>query len=245
MKKVLFILFAVMATSAIAQAQDLITTKDGKDIFTKVLEITPDEVKYKLYDEPGGVTYIVKKSDILLIRYESGRNEVFTEESIWDEYYYTREPVQNLRPNMKYRELLTLYDHRDYTRSFTDRYSPAWTGVASAFIPGLGQCINGEWGRGLATFFGNVALMSFAQSNCYEDASEVTQGFAVACYAAAVGLNIWSVVDAVRIARVKNMYEQDLRQTYSMDIDLYPSVNFVKVGNSFRPIAGFSFALNF
>lgn len=245
MKKALFILFAVMATSAMAQAQDLVTTKDGGDIFAKVLEITPNEVKYKLYDEPDGVTYIIQKTDILLIRYESGRNEVFNQESIWDNYYYNREPVQNLRPNMKYRELHTLYDHRDYTRSFTDRYSPAWTGVASALIPGLGQCINGEWGRGLATFFGNVALMSFAQSNCYEDASEVTQGFAVACYAAAVGLNIWSVVDAVRIARVKNMYEQDLRQTYSMNIDLYPSVNFVKVGNSFRPIAGFSFALNF
>lgn len=62
MKKALFILFAVMATSAMAQAQDLVTTKDGEDIFAKVLEITPNEVKYKLYDEPDGVTYIIQKN---------------------------------------------------------------------------------------------------------------------------------------------------------------------------------------
>lgn len=251
MKRLIYVLLSVSASMGVANAQDLITKKNGEDVKAKVLEVTPNEVKYKLYDEPNGVTYTAKKSELLMIRYESGRNEVFNQQTMSNLYYTDREPVENLRPNMKYKELKTIYNYKDFTPTLADRYSPGWTGVASAFIPGLGECINGEWGRGLGKFFGNVALMTTA--NIYVQKSYVDLyptwktdiAVAVVCYAAALGLDIWSIVDAVRIAKVKNMYEQDLKKLYAIDVDLYPSVNYIQTGNSIQPTAGFTLAMKF
>ena len=59
----------------LANAQDFVIMKNGDEIKAKVLEITMDEVKYRLYDEPDGVIYTVWKSDIIMIHYESGRSE--------------------------------------------------------------------------------------------------------------------------------------------------------------------------
>ena len=159
MRKLFYVFVSIVISMGAANAQDFITKKNGEDIKAKVLEVTPNEVKYKLYDEPNGVTYTSKKSELLMIRYESGRNEVFNQQSSSSLYYTDREPVENLRPNMKYKELKGLYNYKEYESTFADRYSPGWTGVASAFIPGLGECINGEWGRGLGKFFGNVGIV--------------------------------------------------------------------------------------
>lgn len=62
-------------------AQDIITKKDGTDIKAIVLEVSSNEVKYKLFDEPDGVTYVDKKYDIVMITYESGRREIFATNS--------------------------------------------------------------------------------------------------------------------------------------------------------------------
>ena len=131
---------------------------------------------------------------------------------------------------MKYKQLKHLYYHKDYISASDDRYSPAWTGVASFFITGLGECINGEWERGLGKVGANVGLYLLAKASAY---TFVYRGeeplFALATYAALggmVAIDIWSIVDAVKIAKVKNMYEHDLRSKYSLDMNLYPSVNY-------------------
>lgn len=251
MRKLFYVFVFIVISMGAANAQDLITKKNGEDIKAKVLEVTPNEVKYKLYDEPNGVTYTSKKSELLMIRYESGRNEVFNQQSSSSLYYTDREPFENLRPNMKYKELKGLYNYKEYEATFADRYSPGWTGVASAFIPGLGECINGEWGRGLGKFFGNVALMTtanvFVQKSYVDPYSAWQTGIVVGvvCYAAALGLDIWSIVDAVRIAKVKNMYEQDLRKTYAIDVDLYPSVDYIHLASGVQPTTGFTFVVRF
>jgi hypothetical protein len=41
------------------------------------------------------------------------------------------------------------------------------------------------------------------------------------------------------------MYEQDLKKLYALDVDLYPSVNFVQMGNTVQPTAGFTLAMKF
>lgn len=248
MKKLITICFALLCYNAFAQ--DLITKKDGTDVEAKVLEVTTNEVKYKLFNEPDGVTYTAKKSELLMIRYESGRKDIFSN-SVSDLYSSNRTPVEGITPNMKYKQLKALYNYKEYTPTLADKHSPAWSGVASFFIPGLGECINNEWGRGLGKFFGNVALMTTANicvQRSYVDyapAWQIEIGVALACYAAALGLDIWSIVDAVRIAKVKNMYEQDLRQLYTFDVDLYPSVNYIQVGNKIQPTAGFTLAMKF
>lgn len=62
-------------------------------------------------------------------------------------------------------------------------------GIASGLIPGLGQAINGEWGKAAGFFLGNVALNGMA--------------FAVSPLLAipALGINIWAIVDAVKNAK--------------------------------------------
>ena len=58
-------------------AQDIITKKDGTDIQAKVLEVNENEVKYKRYDYLDGPIFTMLKSDILIVRYENGTNDVF------------------------------------------------------------------------------------------------------------------------------------------------------------------------
>ena len=64
-------------------------------------------------------------------------------------------------------------------------------GIASAVIPGLGQAINGEWGKAAGFFLGT-----------YVGAGAV--GFMIHPFlgaAVAIGANIWSIVDAVKNAK--------------------------------------------
>lgn len=157
----------------------------------------------------------------------------------------------NVTPGMKYKELKHLYDYKDYVPGPSDRYYPGWTGVASFFIPGLGECINGEWGRGLGKFGGNLLLSMVAygayHSSRVSDVNppEAAIPLAFACSAGMLAIDIWSIVDAVRIAKVKNMYEQDLRRLYSYDMQLFPSVNYIPNGNTPQPVAGVTLALRF
>lgn len=71
-------------------------------------------------------------------------------------------PVNN---QSSYGELIDLKEHPDCFEYVYKK--PASTGkkfgvgVASAFLPGLGQAINGEWGKGLA-YFGGTILASTA-----------------------------------------------------------------------------------
>ena len=65
--------------SFIAHSQDLITTKKGEDIQTKVLEINTTEVKYKKADNLEGPIYTILKSEVLMIRYANGSKDIFTE----------------------------------------------------------------------------------------------------------------------------------------------------------------------
>ena len=62
-------------------AQDKIYKPDGSQIEVKVLEITPNEIKYKKYSNLDGPVYTIYKSDVLLIVYENGESEVFTTKS--------------------------------------------------------------------------------------------------------------------------------------------------------------------
>ena len=63
-----------------------------------------------------------------------------------------------IAPGMKYRDLKRIYNPRYYVKSSVDPYSKFWAGAASFVIPGLGQVICGETGRGVAVFGGYAAL---------------------------------------------------------------------------------------
>ena len=267
MKRILTLLTAVLATCMTASAQDFITKKDGTEIQAKILEVNPDNVKYVLFEEPEGPVYTILKNEILKIRYASGRNEVFSGSSTYHNIYEPRlEPVAGIVPGMKYKELKPLYNHRAYEPTPYDRFSPAWSGVASFFIPGLGQMISNEVGRGFAFLgatFGCYLVTGLGRSiaagtlssqhDHYGDPviEENTGGVVIGllmAYAGAIGataINIASIVDAVHVAKVKNMYEQDLKKTYSFDMNLYPSINYVRTPSGCQPTAGITLAMRF
>lgn len=256
MKRFVLVIVAVMASAAMAHAQDLITKKNGEVIKAKVFEVSSDEVKYKLYDEPEGATYIVRKSELVMIRYESGREEVFSENPQSSPYYTDRVPIEGLTTGMKYNELKRYYNADEYTPTLYDRYSPAWSGVASFLLPGLGQIICNEPGRGFAflgaslagSVLGTVVTLSSASVDkkgeiVYVSPTASFAGFAI--FVGVAALDIISIVDGVRVAKVKNMYEQDLRKAYSFDMSVCPSFDLAMVGNSCQPTAGIKLSVRF
>jgi len=75
----IFIAMIVLLMSisvATAFAQDVIVLKNGDEIKSKVIEITPAEIKYKRSDNLGGPTIDILKSDVFMIKYANGTKEV-------------------------------------------------------------------------------------------------------------------------------------------------------------------------
>jgi len=63
-------------------SQDIITLKNGDEIKSKVLEVTPDLVKYKNWTNQDGPTYSLTKAEIFMIKYQNGTKDVFKEISV-------------------------------------------------------------------------------------------------------------------------------------------------------------------
>ena len=61
-------------------SQDIIHKTNGTEIKGKVLEISQSEIRYKLYSNPDGPTYVLNKREVTLIAYEDGHNEVIMAE---------------------------------------------------------------------------------------------------------------------------------------------------------------------
>ena len=116
MKKLLLIciLFQLAGT---LMAQDIITTKEGKDIKAKVLEINSTEIKYLDFENLDGPTYVMNRSEVLIIHYQNGKNEVFYKDTTEnnDSQPY---PSPAVTEGMKYRDIKSLYNHRLYSRQF-------------------------------------------------------------------------------------------------------------------------------
>lgn len=59
-------------------AQDIIVQNNGNTILSKVVEIGATEVKYKKFSNLNGPTYTIAKAEILVINYENGEKESFS-----------------------------------------------------------------------------------------------------------------------------------------------------------------------
>lgn len=62
-------------------SQDSITKKNGDDIQAKVIEVGSSEIKFKKFDNLEGPVFTIPKSDVLLVRYQNGSKDIFTEET--------------------------------------------------------------------------------------------------------------------------------------------------------------------
>lgn len=92
-------------------------------------------------------------------------------------------------PPSKIKDLGTHYEVTYETEGSTGK---KWgVGIASACIPGLGQAINGEWGKGLAFFGGSIGAKILG--GIFRSPAMTMIG--------GLGVRIWSVVDAVKNAK--------------------------------------------
>lgn len=206
-------------------AQDYIYKTDKTVLRTIVEEINSDNIKYKLFDETEDLVYVIKKVHVDSIKFSSGRVDVYDKT-----FQYLSYDIEAVRPGLKYRDLQYLYDLQDYAPSYMDRYTPSSLGIASFFIPGLGECLMQEWGRGLWKFFSTSALLAtgsvfMLRSNFdYSPYWEIDIAVGAISYGAALGIWVWSIIDAVQIAKITNMYYEDLKTKYAVSLDLHPTI---------------------
>ena len=78
--KIVFVMLCIIGFCCCnALSQDIITKNDGEEIRTRVLEILPLLITYKMFDNPDGPTYSVLKSEITKIRFSNGVENTFNE----------------------------------------------------------------------------------------------------------------------------------------------------------------------
>lgn len=77
MKKLLVIL-SFLICAGVFKAQDQLFKKDNSKLLVKITEISPEEIKYKLYSNLNGPTYVVSKNEVSLVIFENGQHEVIT-----------------------------------------------------------------------------------------------------------------------------------------------------------------------
>lgn len=75
MRPILLLLLFILL-GPLAQAQDLLTKRNGEEISVRVVEITPSEVRYRRADNPNGPLITIWKSDVFQIRYANGSLEM-------------------------------------------------------------------------------------------------------------------------------------------------------------------------
>ena len=87
-----------------AIAQDVIITRDGTKINAKVAEVNENDIRYKLFENPSGPTYFLKKSEIASILYENGHVDVFNMSTstppqigYYPYRYYTQNDLKNAK----------------------------------------------------------------------------------------------------------------------------------------------------
>jgi hypothetical protein len=100
-------------------------------------------------------------------------------------------------------------DTRAYSFKKGDPFNPISAGFASLIIPGLGQMISGETGRGLLFFTGftsclAVSALAFVKGAYSADGTKAFQ-VSEAGLIGALCIDLWSIGDAVKVAKVNNL----------------------------------------
>ena len=268
MKKVLLYFALLMGTCSLASAQDIITKKDGTDIRAKVMEVSPNEIKYKNWDNQEGPVFIVNPSDILLIRFENGANYVVdNSEKVTLEvdktfFIHHPDPVSVLSDgNLRYKDLKGAYSTSDFVHLSTPRYGLGYPWL-NLIIPGLSQYCMGEPGLGttylllgvgssIVTGVGSGLLRSSVtnrQGNITYEQPQAGIGAAlfIVGMAANIAVTVTSIVNAYNVAKVKSLYAEDLRnyrQSYSVVVA--PTVLFASAPTGLKPAPGIGLKVTF
>lgn len=113
--------------------------------------------------------------------------------------------------NAQYKINKSKYYLKTYHYQFGDPYNPGVMGFASLVIPGLGQILEGETARGFGFIGGLIglniikySLLMKPESGSLHNVSNINKVRYVL-----IGLHIWSLFDAIHVAKVNNMVFRD------------------------------------
>jgi len=151
------------------------------------------------------------------------------------------------------------YDPHLYIPEYNDPYNPAISGVCSFLVPGLGQIYCGETGRGIAFLGGYIGCLVLAEAGAVQITSNLgyngDPGYTnysnegVGTFLLGLGgmavIGIWSIVDAITVAKVNNMYIQNLRKTSSLKIEMSPYIQQLSINNQVITPVGMTMRVKF
>lgn len=151
------------------------------------------------------------------------------------------------------------YDYHMYVPEYGDPYNPGMSGVCSFLVPGLGQMICGETGRGIA-FLGaytgfavltEVGAIQIINSNGgyngdnYYNTTPKGSGTMLIGLGGMLVVSIWSIVDAVHVAKVNDMYIRSLRKTSAVKLEMSPYMEQLSINNQRVTPVGMSMRVKF
>jgi hypothetical protein len=155
-----------------------------------------------------------------------------------DYSYKPNSSIINGKPIHSIKYLKSKYSIKDYSYQKTDKYSPGLAGVLG-LLPSLGHMYAGNPGRGLlflggmgASFGAFVGGYALAWSGATGISAPLLIGGAaglVVCY-------FWSIIDAVQVAKVKNLVIRDK----NISVNIIPQIK-----NQYNPINSLSVSVSF
>lgn len=165
-------------------------------------------------------------------------------------------------PIFSYRFCKDRYNTAGFYYSGQDPYVPFYAGALAYICPGLGHVYDGEILRGAAFLAGTYCSLGVGaillqpqhfteehydpQYGYYEEtvvrSPDSTLGGILIL--GGVVLWIWNICDAVRVAKVKDLYYRDLSGRWSsLDATVQPTLDFAPATG--KPTAGLSLRLSF
>lgn len=247
MQKIFILLACVLLSSLSLKAQDIITKKDGTAIDAKIIAVSDDIVDYKRSNYLDGPVFSISVLDIDRITYANGDVQKF--ENVEAQEATSR----GITLGMKYSEYKNLYDHHEYIPDPRDHYYPVWSGFSSFIISGVGQIENGQTLKGIAMMVGDIGLVltgCLVGDRVKRGNKTVihANGGTYACWCGALAIKALSVCDAIKVAKIKNLYWRDcesLMTASSCEIKFMPDLTFLPTAGGLQPAAGMTFAIRF
>lgn len=199
MKKQILLIFICL--SSIIKAQDQLFKKDNSKIEVKILEITQDVIKYKLFTYQDGPTITISKKDVALIIYQNGVHEVIaakTEDTpttttqpfvVYNSYSGTRinrDSIEKAEFNalVSTKNLISFNVMEpingsigiSYLREFANNYLNAYVPVSFGFsIPYFTQAVNTIF-NGNSYYYNNSSYLSISDFKFNKKTYEVGLG---------------------------------------------------------------------
>jgi uncharacterized membrane protein YsdA (DUF1294 family) len=155
--------------------------------------------------------------------------------------------ILNLMTDAQYSINKTKYDLKAYHYQYGDPFNPGVMGFASFVIPGLGQILEGETARGFGFFGGfvglNIIKYRIRKRPFSGSFSNVISLNTVRWVLG--GLHLWSLFDAIHVAKVNNMVFRDqVKTTFNFQLLPYVgSYDYFKFNNEVS--VGLTLLINF